>query len=75
MENISFCPYRANWGWSTLQTTRITQPLVFHGTPEDLRLLDACKEQQEEQEKPAADSTPNAGKLFIIWTFINRLRE
>jgi hypothetical protein len=64
MEDISFCPYRTNWGWSTLQTTRIAQPLVFQGTPDDLRLLAACIQQPEEQEKPAADATPDAGKLF-----------
>jgi hypothetical protein len=64
MENISFCPYRTNWGWSTLQTTKVTQPIVFQGTPEDLKLLEACK-QPEESEKTAADATPDNGKLFI----------
>ena len=65
MEDISFCPYRTNWGWSTLQTTRVTQPLVFQGTPDDLKLLAACVKQPEESEKPVDDATPDDGKLFI----------
>jgi hypothetical protein len=68
MENISFCPYRTNWAWSTLQTTIVTQPLVFQGNANDLRLLEACKKLPEEPEKPVADATPGAGKPFIIWT-------
>jgi hypothetical protein len=65
MENISFCPYRTNWGWSTLQTTRVTQPLLFRGTPDDLRLLAACIKQPEEPEKAAVDATPDTGEFFM----------
>jgi len=48
--NISFCPYRTNIDWSTIQTTHFTQPVTFTGTPRDLQLLDACKEREEAEE-------------------------
>lgn len=62
MENVSFCPYRTNLGWSTIQTTRVSQPLVFKGNADDLKLLAACVAQPEEPEKPAEDATAGAGK-------------
>lgn len=71
MDNVSYCPYRTNLGWMTTQTTRvqttkITQPLVFKGTPDDLRLLEACIKQPEEPEKPTDDSPAVAGKLLLL---------
>ncbi len=71
MDNVSYCPYRTNLGWSTIQTTavqttKVTKPLVFKGTPDDLRLLAACIQQPEEPEKPTDDAPAAAGKLAFL---------
>lgn len=35
--NISFCPYRTNINWSTIQTTSVSQPLVYTGGARDVK--------------------------------------
>jgi hypothetical protein len=71
MDPVSYCPYRTNLDWSTsqrtrIQTTKVTQPLLFNGTPDDLRLLAACIQQPEEPEKPTDDAPAPAGKLLLL---------
>lgn len=39
--NISFCPYRTNINWSTIQTTAVSQPLVYTGESRDVKVPDA----------------------------------
>lgn len=55
MEHVSFCPYRTviYSQWSPIQTTELTEPVTFTGTPEDVQLLDACIE------NPAGDAPPS----------------
>lgn len=52
MENVSFCPYRTSitYDWAAVQTTYLSQPVTFSGTPQDVQLLEACKEDTDRLE-------------------------
>ena len=62
MESVTYCPYRTQVNWSTIQTTQLTAPLTFTGTvqvtqltapvtftgtSQDVELLEACKEKPD----------------------------
>lgn len=69
MDYLSVCPHRANLSWSTIQTTRFTQPLVFKGDSRDLTLLAACKQEPEEPVDTSEDAAADNGK-YLTWQYL-----
>ncbi len=46
---ISFCPYRTQFSPSKVLYTAVSQPITFKGNADDLELLEAAREKEEQE--------------------------
>lgn len=53
--------------WSNIQTTRFTQPVTFSGDARDLKLLEACKEIEEEPSEVPSEAEPEEIGKLVFW--------
>ena len=55
---ISFCPYRTQFSPSKVLYTAVSQPITFKGNSDDLELLEAAKQKEEQElEQEKGEST------------------
>lgn len=65
---ISFCPYRTQFSPSKVLYTAVSQPITFKGNADDLELLEACKEKEEQERELETRKLPSTTETSHILT-------